>query len=226
MRNGFLCLALLWFAWAGAQYNGNKEMRHHGMLHIVEYELPVNGSPYVDEIYKKGTITITNPNGVMTEEKLMRFNAFTGEMEYLAGDQPRSLLKRENITVSLDGNFYQVHPYRVQGEIFRGYFNPLNEEGTVVLYKRPMKHFRKPKMPEHGYEDARDPEYFDASTYYLSMDGAPMVEVKLNKRDLLRELEAHKTELLTFIEDNGLNLRKPADALALVNYYNSLEAIR
>ena len=53
-----------------------------------------------------------------------------------------------------------------------------------------------------------------------------MVEVKLNKRDLLRELEAHKTELLTFIEDNGLNLRKPADALALVNYYNSLEAIR
>ena len=121
---------------------------------------------------------------------------------------------------------YEVHPYKVRGEIFRAYFNPLNaKDQKVVLYQRPLKHFRKPKMPEHGYEDAREPEYFDASTYYLSIDGAAMVEVNLNKRDLLRNLEAHRSELAAFIEDNDLNLRKLSDAVAVVNYYNSLEAL-
>ncbi|MDG1570988.1 hypothetical protein OZ410_01570 [Robiginitalea sp. M366] len=225
MKRGILPLALLMCAWAGAQYNGNKEMRHHGMLHIVEYELPVNGSPYVDEVYKKGTITIDNAKGTLEEEKLMRFNAFTGDMEYMADGKSRSLLRRENIHVVLDGLHYEVHPYRMKDEVFRAFFNPLNPGEKVVLYQRPLKHFRKPKMPEHGYEDARDPEYFDASTYYLRIDGAPMVEVKLTKRDLLDHLEAHRGELVTYIRENDLNLRKLADAVALVRYFNTLEAL-
>lgn len=227
MKTWIWAPVLLFSSWAAfGQYNGNKELWHHGMLHIVEYQLPINGTPFVDELYKKGTITIENPDGTMVEEKLMRFNAFTGDMEYLSEGTARALLKRENITVTLGDLVYEVHPYKVRGEIFRAYFNPLNEKDSkVVLYQRPLKHFRKPKIPDHGYEDAREPEYFDASEYYLSIDGAVMVEVTLNKRDLLRNLEAHRSELAAFMNEHDLNPRKLADAVAIVNYYNTLEAL-
>ena len=119
---------------AAAQYNGNKEMRHHGMLLILEYELPINGTPYVNELYKKGTITIQNADRTLEEERLLRFNAFTGDMEYESpGGKVQTLLKRENIEVEMDGLTYQVHPYRVNGQIHRAYFIPMNRGETASV---------------------------------------------------------------------------------------------
>lgn len=218
--------ALLLGLTAAAQYNGNKELRHHGMLQIVEYELPVNGSPFVDEIYKKGTITIKNPEGALQEERLMRFNAFTGDMEYLSpGGKAQTLLKRENIEVKLDGLTYEVHPYRVNGKIYRGYFIPMNPSEKVVLYKKPVKHYRKAAMPEHGYEEARKPEYFDASEYFLRTDEASMVPVRLSKKGLLSSLKGPEPVLKAYISDHGLNLKDPKDALDLITFYNSLAVV-
>ena len=226
MKNGMMMAVLLMSTVAAAQYNGNKEMRSHGQLLIQEYELPVNGTPYVNEIYKKGTITIRNADRTLEEDRLMRFNAFTGDMEYESpGGKAQTLLKRENIEVVLDGLTYQVHPYRVNGEIRRSYFIPMNSGDRVVLYKKPAKHYRKPAMPEHGYEQARLPEYFEASEYYLSIDGAPMVPVNLTKKGLLSSLDDREPALKAYINDNRLNLRDPKDALNLINYYNSLAAI-
>lgn len=226
MKNGMLMAALLIGLTATAQYNGNKELRHHGMLLIVEYDLPVNGSPFVNEIYKKGTITIHNPQGTLKEERLMRFNAFTGDMEYLSpGGKAQTLLKRENIEVELEGLTYQVHPYKVNGEIYRGYFIPMNQGDKVVLYKKPVKNYRKPAMPEHGYEEARKPEYFDASEYFLRTDGASMVPVTLSKKGLLSSLDGEEPALKAYISDHRLNLKDPKDALDLISYYNTLAAI-
>lgn len=226
MKNGMLMAALLIGMTATAQYNGNKELRHHGMLLIVEYELPVNGSPFVNEIYKKGTITVHNAQGNLEEERLMRFNAFTGEMEYLSpGGKAQTLLKRENIEVELDGFTYQVHPYKVNGKIYRGYFIPMNQGEKVVLYKKPVKNYRKPAMPEHGYEEARKPEYFDASEYFLSTDGAGMEPVRLSKKGLLSSLDGAEPALKAYISDHRLNLTDPKDALDLINYYNSLAVV-
>lgn len=226
MRNGVLLAVLLMSSALSAQYNGNKEVRSHGQLLIQEYELPVNGTPYVNEIFKKGTITIQNADKTLAEERLMRFNAFTGDMEYEnPGGKTQTLLKRENIEVELDGLTYQVHPIKVNGEIHRGYFIPLNRGDRVVLYKKPMKHYRKPALPEHGYEQARMPEYFEASEYYLSIDGAPMVPVTLSKKGLLNSLDGREPALKAYITDHRLNLRDPKDALSLISYYNTLAAV-
>ena len=221
-----LMAVLLMSTAAAAQYNGNKEMRHHGMLLILEYELPINGTPYVNELYKKGTITIQNADRTLEEERLLRFNAFTGDMEYESpGGKVQTLLKRENIEVEMDGLTYQVHPYRVNGKIHRAYFIPMNRGEKVVLYKKPIKNYRKPALPEHGYEEARKPEYFDASEYYLRIDGASMVPVKLTKRGLLSSLDDREPALKAYISDQQLNLRDPKDALSLINYYNSLASV-
>lgn len=223
----YLLCAFGTLGWAHAQYNGNEQVLHHGMMEMVEYDLPINGTPFIDEIYKKGTITISNRDGIIEEERLMRFNAFSGNMEYLvpSSEQPRTLLRRENIHVVLDGRTFEVHPYSEGGEIRRAFFIPMNPGDAVTLYKKPVKHFKKGKSPEHGYEVARNPEYFDVSTYYLRFGGESMVPVSLNKRGLLRAMEDQREDLKAFIEQENLKLRDEKDALALIRYYNQLGAI-
>lgn len=223
MKRELLLLALLTTWFTQGQYNGNKEMRHHGMLLIQEYDLPVNGSPYIDEIYRKGTITVHNPEGTLKQERLMRFNAFTGDMEYLGPNgKAQNVLKRENIEVTLEGLTYEVHPYKVNGVLYRGFFVPLNPGESVVLYKKPLKFYRKPKLPEHGYEEARKPEYFDASEFYLQASGLGMVPVKLNRKSLLKSLGSKESALKAYISEHHLNVREPNDALNLVSYYNAI----
>lgn len=223
MKKGFLFVVFLSAASVSAQYNGNKEMRHHGMLQIQEYELPVNGSPYQNELYKMGTITVRNPEDTLRQEKLMRFNAFTGDMEYLGqNNKAQNVLKRENIEIELEGKIYEIHPYKVNGVIYRGYFVPLNRGESLVLYKKPLKHYRKPALPEHGYEEARKPEYFDASEYYLQIAGEGMVPIKLNRKNLLKSLGSKENALKSYISDRRLNLKNPEDVVALISYYNAL----
>ena len=210
---------------ATAQFNGNKLTQYHGQFEVVLYDFPANGSQFLDEIYKKGTITIENPDSTLEEERLMRFNAFTGQMVYLGQNgEEQSLLKRENITVELDRLTFEVHPYREGAEIGRGYFIPMNPEQQVVLYRRPIKHYRKPEVAEHGYEDTRMPAYFDASEYFIRKGDAPMEPVSLRKNSLLSALGDHRDALRDFVSENNLNLRKPEDALHLVVYYNTLLA--
>ncbi len=222
----FLAFALGFGLLVSAQFNGNKLKLYDGMFEIVMYDLPVNGTPYLQEIYKKGTITIDNPGTTLQEERLMRFNAFTGQMLYLDADnEERSLLKRENITVELDGVTFEVHPVSKGGTIEREYFIPLNPNQKAVLYQRPVKHFRKPALPAHGYEEARKPEYFDASEYYLRIGDAPMEPITLRKAALIASLGDHKATLKEYVSRNNLNIRKPGDAAQLVAYYNSIQAI-
>lgn len=226
MKRELLLACLIVGTTVSAQFNGNKEMRHHGMLLIQEFDLPVNGSPYVDEIYRKGTITVNNPEGIIKQEKLMRFNAFTGDMEYLGpNDKAQNVLKRENIEIELEGIKYEVHPYKINGIIQRGFFIPLNPGEALVLYKKPLKHYRKPALPEHGYEEARKPEYFDASAYYLQASGAGMVPVKLNRKSILESLIGKENILKAYIAKNRLNLKNPKDAVNLISYYNALATV-
>jgi hypothetical protein len=223
MKTGILAGLLLSVLSVSGQYNGNKEMRHHGMLLIQEYDLPVNGSPYLNDIYKKGTITVRNPEDTLKQDKLMRFNAFTGDIEYLGqNEKPQNVLKRENIEVALDGQIFEVHPYRVNGIIYRGFFVPLNPGEPVVLYKKPLKHYRKPALPEHGYEEARKPEYFDASEYYIQIAGEGMVPVRLNRKSILKSLGSRENALKSYISDKRLNLKNPEDVVNLISYYNAL----
>ncbi|MBC2838802.1 hypothetical protein [Robiginitalea sp. SC105] len=211
---------------ASAQFNGNQWKQYDGMFEIVLYDLPVNGTPYLEEIYKKGTIIIENPDNTLKEERLMRFNAFTGQMLYLGPDgQEHSLLKRENITVELDDKTFEVHPVSKGGDIEREYFIPLNPGQRVVLYQRPVKNYRRPALPEHGYEDTRKPEYFDASEFFLRIGDDPMEPISLRKASLIASLGNHRDTLKEYIARNNLNLRKLEDAMQLVAYYNSLEAV-
>ncbi|MGI9549607.1 MAG: hypothetical protein ACR2MT_00295, partial [Aurantibacter sp.] len=53
---------------------------YHGQFHILNLEVPILGSPYVNEMYKRGETLI---NGKTKTAALMRYNALNESVEIL-----------------------------------------------------------------------------------------------------------------------------------------------
>lgn len=58
--------------------------------------------------------------------------------------------------------------------------------------------------------------------YYITKKGKPAEMVRLNKTDLLLQLNDQKVSISKFITDYQLNLKNEDDAIRVIEYYNSL----
>jgi hypothetical protein len=192
----------------------------HGQFHILSLEVPILGSPYIDEGYKKGETLI---NGKTRTAALMRYNALDEAVEILdrSSQKPRKLLRRKNIAATFDGKTYVVKEYKTGNKIKLGYFNPLYE-GKVSLLYRPKKKFVQAENPDHGYDVYDPPTYKDVSEYYLQVSDEVATLVKLRKKNLLRAIGDQQSTLKLFIKKHRLDLSKEADIILLLKYYNSL----
>ena len=202
-----------------SQYNGNAQIMTHGQLELAFYDAPITGTQYLNELYQKGTAIIDNDK---EESRLMRYNAYTDEIEFLSKEQkPLKLLKRENIIVNLDGKIYEVKLYYFKNKIAKGYFNPLNK-GEVVLYLQPKKRLSFAEAPDNGYDDLNPAKYEVKFEYYLKKGDKPLTKIEPGKKDILYYLSDRREEVKSFVSANKLKLRKVTDIIALLNYYNGL----
>lgn len=200
-----------------SQYNGNRQILSHGQLELAFYEAPTVGSQYLNEIYQEGTAIIDSSK---EENRLMRYNAYTDEMEFLSKEQkPLRLLKRENIEVILNGKKYKVLYYYFKNKIAKGYFNPLNE-GEVVLYLQPKKRLTMAEAPANGYDDLAPAKYENKFEYYLKKGDKPITKIEIGRKDILNQLGDRKEAIKSYIKENKLNLRKVEHVIEVLNYYN------
>ncbi|SEL51430.1 hypothetical protein SAMN04488008_10484 [Maribacter orientalis] len=184
------------------------------------FEVPIDGSPYMNEIFKKGKTII---NGKHTSDALMRYDAYRDAIEIKnENDVARTLLRRSNIVADIDGTIYMVREYRESGENKLGYFNPLNE-GYARLLKKPKKIFVQAENPENGYDKFKPAKYQDISMYYMQKGDEPAIETKLSKRKILSFLDDSSEILKQYIKKNELNMRLESDIIQLINYYNTQE---
>jgi hypothetical protein len=212
-------LTFLVSALSFSQFNGNPQIMTHGQLELSFYDAPITGTQYLNEIYQKGTAIIDNDK---EETRLMRYNAYTDEMEFLSKEQkPLKLLKRENIVVILDGITYEVKFYSFKNKIAKGYFNPLNK-GEVVLYLQPKKRLTYAEAPDNGYDDVNPAKYELKFEYYLKKGDQPITKIELGKKDIFYYLSDRSEDVKSFMLKNKLKLRKVEDIIALLNYYNGV----
>jgi len=184
------------------------------------FEVPIEGSPYMNEIFKKGKTII---NGKHTSNALMRYDAYRDAIEIKnENDIARTLLRRNNIVADIDGTIYMVMEYRESSDIKLGYFNPLNE-GYARLLKKPKKIFIQAENPENGYDTFKPAKYQDISMYYMQKGDSPAIETNLSKRKILSFLDDSSEILKQYIKKNELNMRLESDIIELLNYYNTQE---
>ncbi len=182
-------------------------------------DLSVEGSPYLEEGFKEGIVII----GEKETKSLIRYNAYQETLEILGVDQkPQAVLRKKSIKAQLNGKIFVLIDY-IENVVKQktGYFNPLNA-GKVVLYFKPRKKLLKVDLPDHGYEDVKMPKFVDDSAYYLQKNGQPAEEILLNQRYLLLHMKDQKKALKSYINENGLNVKRETDAIKLIAYYNGL----
>ncbi|MEM7380463.1 MAG: hypothetical protein AAF361_04605 [Bacteroidota bacterium] len=193
-------------------------------LHWTDFSLPeenkylgINGSPYLDSRWREGTASL---DGEWNITAPMRFNAERGVVEYLDTDNRRKDFKREpRIKVEIDDKTYKVLTIMDEGKEQAAYFNPLMNTGAVKLYFRPNIKLVENKTTSSPW--ATWVYCVNASSYYLvRSDGIPQ-EITLNRKSLLNALSDQKEALEKYIDGYKLNLRKEADVVRLLKFYNN-----
>lgn len=206
-------------AYSFGQISANEYVLTPAQMGVEYRELAIEGTPYINHIYKKGTTII---NGKSKNSALMRYDAVDEAIEILDQNQrPRKLLRRQNIQAVFDGMAYIVVEFQEGKNKKLGYLNPLNE-GETVLYYRPKKQLVEAQQPEHGYESYIPPTYKDISTYYIKHGDRPAERVKLGKNQILKKLDAKTSLLKKYISEHNLNLKKEHDVIRLLVHYNSM----
>ncbi len=186
---------------------------------IVFREVPIEGTPFVNPIYKEGETII---NGNSKTKALMRYNAYYDSIELLdENGVSRKLLRRKSIEANFDGKTYKIFNYSEAGKVREAYFNPLNE-GEIMLLFRPKKLFVQAEKPEDGYDKYDPPTYKDVSSYFIRTGDSPATKTKLSKKQILKHLNKNIAEVKKYMAMEKLDLKKESDVIKLIDYYNSL----
>jgi len=198
---------------------GNEDRAWQDMqIGTVFKDVPINGSPYTEELYKMG---IASVNGKKIR-LLMRYDAYNDQIEMIDRKQKSfNLLKKKTIEAEFEGKTYKVVEFMDHGDTNLVYANPLND-GPVVLYFKPRKEFIQARKPETGYDDYQPPRYQDDSIYLIQRPGEAATKIRLGKRPLLRFLRDEAPQLKDYLSGQDLDLSTEDGAVELINYYNNL----
>ncbi len=178
----------------------------------------VLGSPYLNEEFVVGTVTI---NGEESYQTYLRYNAFNDELEMRNGNTTNAVMKRDYVTVRIGSDVFSVHPYTYDAGIKNGYFNALNE-GTAVLLRRRQVILKEGQAATSSYSKDKPPRFELEESHYISFNKETAQLVKLNKKGVLSAFTDHGAELNAFVKKNKLKLKSEAEVLQLLEYYNSL----
>ncbi len=216
MKRTFYSCCLLFSLLVSGQENNAAQVWQRGTIHE---EVPLKGHPYFEEPFKTGHLTL---NGV-TRVLNFRLNAYKGQIEIEDKKGNHFLLPKEKgQEVVFGGRNFLLMSY-FDGDVLKeDYFIPL-AQGNVSLFLLPRKTFIQAKLPEHGYDSFEPAVYDDTSVYFIQKGIRDPGPIRLATRPLLKFLGGHKSELKAYIKTHGLDITDAGDAVALINYYNSLE---
>jgi len=179
----------------------------------------IQGSPFLDEEFSPAKL-YTN-DGAVYENIPMRYNAYSDELEFQKEKDnynidPKSVVKR----LELGGMIFCCMKYDDGGKSKEGYFEVLTQGKATLLVKYSIKFLEKEEVK--AFADPKPARFEEAQKeHYFSMEGAAP-QLIISKKNLLQLLEAHKSEMESYISKNKLSVRSDDDLTKIVVHYNSL----
>jgi len=183
----------------------------------------VEGTPYLTESYQNSKIYFQSIEKTLVSE--LRYNAYSGEFEFLQGGQKYEITNKEEIdSILYDGHSFVYTTYRGPSDrLKKGYLIQL-VEGTCPLYKRYMAEFHQAEPPATGYHDAKPARFeMEDPDYYLQCGEAsePEQVTTFRKGKFLERFGSQEKELRRYIRSHNIRLRKEEDLVKFLRYYNN-----
>ncbi|WZL87898.1 hypothetical protein VS868_09775 [Salinimicrobium sp. 3283s] len=184
-----------------------------------EKTLPVNiqGSPYPTEEFQHGTVNILDKSFTT----LVRYNALSDAFEIKdPTGEITTLLRRPDITVELNGSDYEIEYFiDDDGNRRQGYFQKFNDGDAVFLKRRGViKQDAVKATSSYGRDKPASLDHYEK--YFLKNGDSPAEEVRLKRKDILRQLNNEEVE--QFVKKHKFKLKKESEVIQTLEYYNSL----
>ncbi len=183
-------------------------------------ESDIQGSPYLNDEFIKGTIYTTSK--IQFQDIPLRYNIYNHNLEFQTPENKvLAMAAPEVVEKAIFGEFTMTYiPYISSKKIRRSFFNVI-EEGKVCLYSQPEVVYQEPtkagayKDPEPARFNRRPDSYF----IRIGLEAAVRVG---NKKELIALFPEFQEEIATFVKKNKIKANKEEDLQKLVQYYNSL----
>jgi hypothetical protein len=178
----------------------------------------VIGSPYIDKEFQAARIA-----GQETIYSL-RYNAFNDEMEILLRENHYLLPKSFMLTIEFLNieKSYVVLNYSSKGVPAKGFFVKLISGKKMNLYKKEQVKLHEEVPAKLGFTKYQPPELKKTKASYFIAEKGIAYALPKKKKELLKLFSEKGKVMDAYLKKNKINLKKEADLIAMVNYFNSM----
>ena len=175
----------------------------------------IEGNPYLPETWAEGVVYLKN--GQKLKYKSLKYNMFTGELEYQWGNE----------------NYVVTQPmigFSINEMVFNNGF-PTTEKCTdktffQVLYSGKNKLICNKSVQILGVTPfvtvtTKARQYQQNDSYFVAMP-EKVVKIKKDKKSILQVFPEKETQIEAFCKKEGLKFRKWEDVVTLLSYLETL----
>lgn len=183
----------------------------------------INGSPYLNEKFMEGKMTIVD--GTEVPGLMYRYNIYNDEMQFIINADTASITKPLSLrSLEIGEKRFVYDVYQVsENVVAAGYFEVIEEgELLTILYRREIEIEQDVYVSNYGGGGGTK-EFMmkEKNAYYLKQVSTAAQKI-YRKKDFLSSITDHKDEVKQYMKDHRISVKKEKDLEALVNYYNSL----
>lgn len=182
------------------------------------------GSPYFNVSFELAEIEYFGKD--LNEKIYLRYNAFNDEMELSLNssstDSDNILIKNNKVSCVINNEKYKYVEFTPENSIsITGYLSILHEGEILTLYERKQKIYMEATKARTSLERSFPARYTDKIQYYFSINNGSILEIKLNKKDLLSKLNIYSENIKEYQKLNKIKIRSKEDFLNLIRHLDA-----
>ncbi len=182
----------------------------------------IEGEPYFKKTFANGNIMYKDSLSLGTY--LMRYNAFTDEIEVKNGTTTNVINKADYIRITLDGKKYVLLNFETNKSTNQqGFFIEKLKDSFASLYLRQYKTIKQGQEAKTSFHENTPSRFIDHEMYFLKFGNNLPLPVKLRKKIILKSFPNKNKELKEYVSEKKLNIETENDLISLITYYNSLQ---
>jgi len=201
---------------------GNNEM----LYGIPLPEGKVVGDTYLSTEWKKSVILLYD-NNKLIEGFPVRYDIQSDDLEVKSRTEVKVLQGRKvKSFMWIDSSrsepyyFINARDFKLDGVPLTGFFEVL-VDGNSPLFKKVNVSVKKADYNVTLSVGSRDDKILKNSTYYFA-NGNSIYEIPGTKKKFLQLLKSKAEQVGSYMDENGLSVKKEEELAAIFKYYNSL----
>lgn len=181
---------------------------------------PAEGSQYFIEKFNPARIDDSN------DIALVRYNAYSDEMELKINDEIVVLDPKEDMLIKLVNNqadYKFVQYTNKDGYSSQSYLVLVSDNDKIKIFRKERIELEPEEHPQGGYQKYKAPRYKKLNDqYYVQMNNGDVVYMSDSKRDIRELIPGKEKEIKNFMKEYRIKVSDDQDLKQLGSYLNTL----